>query len=224
MRNELDLFSRSVNDYFDIFQWLRHVELAKHCHDRTEDKQIAMALMSLRGLALSWLDSLDLSQQHIWETLKDKLIVRFGEKPQQTIDKLYARIQQPYEDVGSYTNDFNLLLSGACCAAQSGNQIRGPMQLTVFIEELLPQLQEAVTVEEPQTLEAAIEAARYIEFHKTRLVARKGMKSSQASQAQSFQAYNPRNDQHYPLRENRPLRPPPRHSQKPQHQQQQQTQ
>ena len=199
MKDKLDIFTGSASDPFDVYQWLRHVELAAMCHEWPEGKQLATALMNLRGPALCWLDSLDMTREYTWEFFKTSLISRFGEKPQQIIDKIYSRCQQAIEDVGSYTDDFVFLLSRA---AQSGNHIPVPMQLTVYIEGLLPYLQDAVIVKEPQTMEEAIKAAKYLEFHKARNVTKKGNKNANSHM---FQVNG---NTHGFFNE----RPPPRHS------------
>ena len=43
------------------------------CHDWLEQKQIAMALMSLRRLALAWIDSLDMDNIHTWDIRKSHM-------------------------------------------------------------------------------------------------------------------------------------------------------
>jgi hypothetical protein len=58
-RNPLPLFYGNDNDKdFDVLQWLKQIQIASMCYDWDEPKSIMMALLSLRGPALTWVDTL----------------------------------------------------------------------------------------------------------------------------------------------------------------------
>ena len=111
------------------------------------------------------------------DRLKERLNSRFGDKPQETMDKLHARYQHSFEDVDAYTDKIRMLVSRD---TQAENNIPNPMQLTLSIEGLLPQ--DAVNLKEPEILEEDMKAAKSFEYHeKIPLMQRKGRSAHQRS-------------------------------------------
>jgi hypothetical protein len=132
-----------------------------------------MALLSLRGpaLKLAWVDTL--GNDYNWEFLKEQIQERFGERPQEIMDRLSSRVQDASESVGAHTNDYlNLLIR----AANTGNAIPERLKLTGYVEGLLPKLQDSLILKEPETLTDAVRSAKYLEFQAQRFKS-KGRKS-----------------------------------------------
>jgi hypothetical protein len=69
-RNPLPIFYGNNSEDFDILRWLKQVEIASRCYDWDEPKCIMMALLSLRGPALAWVDTL--GNDYNWEFLRNK--------------------------------------------------------------------------------------------------------------------------------------------------------
>lgn len=69
-----------------------------------------MAVLSLEGPAADWLDTLEPWDRLSWFEFKAGLYERFGEDPQDIIDRLTERRQAPWEDVRAFTDDYTRLL------------------------------------------------------------------------------------------------------------------
>ena len=141
-----------------------NVELTTTAYDWDEAKCCIMSRLALRGPALRWVEML--GNNFTWEYFKTQLVERYGEKPEEIMDKLRCRVQGQNETVGSYTDDYFSLLTRA---AATDNPIPDKMQKSGYIEGLLPRLRDTLIIQNPATIMEASQAARSLEFQVQRL-------------------------------------------------------
>ncbi len=113
MKYNLPTFIGKSNSTLSIHQWIRKVGIAAKFQNWNDKQQTCMAQLSLEGLALTWLDTIQ-EDDMPWPAFKEKITVRFTrftEDPQKIIDKLTTRRQQHNEDVRTFTHDYTNLLA-----------------------------------------------------------------------------------------------------------------
>ena len=166
-KNPLKTFTGKEKDQasLDVHQWLRAADKAATCFEWKPEKKLAMAMLSLEGPAADWLDTFPDSDSITWEEFKQGLVERFGEEPQEVIDKLTARKQWADESVRAFTDDYTRLLAKA---ETTGNKIPAQLQLKGYIDALRHPLQGLVCFKHPETLDEAIKEAKYFEANQNR--------------------------------------------------------
>ena len=166
-KNPLKTFTGKERDQasLDVHQWLRAADKAATCFEWKPEKKLAMAMLSLEGPAADWLDTFPDSDSITWEEFKQGLVERFGEEPQEVIDKLTARRQGADEPVRAFTDDYTRLLAKA---EATSNKIPAQLQLKGYIDALRHPLQGLVSIKHPETLEDAIKEAKYFEANNNR--------------------------------------------------------
>lgn len=163
-KNPLPLFyGNSTSDEMSVTQWCTHTELTADAYKWDEPKCCIMARLVLRGPALQWVEML--GNEFTWAHFKAQIINRYGEKPEQILDKIRCRVQGLHESVASYTDDYFSLLTRA---GASDNPIPAQMQKSGYIEGLLPSLRTFVLLQNPTAIMEASEAARSWEFQAQR--------------------------------------------------------
>jgi len=122
-KKPLPFFYGNNKDEMTVNQWCTNVELTTTAYEWDEAKCCIMSRLALRGPALQWVEIL--GNQFTWEHFKTQLNERYGEKPEEIIDKIRCRVQGFNESAGSYTDDYFGLLTRP---SATGNPIPDKMQ------------------------------------------------------------------------------------------------
>ena len=141
----------------DVLHWVWHMEMEATCAGLDHQQLLYKACAHLTSAAASWLDTITLST---WAEFRTALVSRFGEQPELVASKLYSCRQNKNEDVASYADRFQRLTAKLNAASSA---LPSCILLRLFIEGLSPDIRASVIIKRPETVDQAVEDARYFQ-------------------------------------------------------------
>ena len=138
-----------------IKHWLRHIDLLATVNAWSATQKCAVAIANLKGPAAFWLDSFTFDS---WQDFQAGIKERFGDDPDQVLDKLLLVKHGQRESLEDYVDRFNVMLSSC---ADAGNVVPAILCVKLFIDGLQPHVRLKVKERRPEDLNEAISDAKY---------------------------------------------------------------
>ena len=143
------------NEQDDVLLWLQHFQKVVAISGWSNEEAITFAELHMRDKAQQWFVGLDRSSLPTFSALCNLLVARFGEGKTMLMTRLDHRKQQVDEPVRDYIDAMRLLFAKTEYPAEG--------QAQKFMAGLHSNLRSRVQNCMPRTLDAAIEAALYME-------------------------------------------------------------
>lgn len=141
----------------DIRHWLRSVELAAIFHGWTSIQKLAAASGYLIGHAADWLDG---QNSQTWTDFCHAAVLRFGQDPEMLLQDLMHAKQYNDEPAKGYMYRF---ISIADHLAMTSSPVPQTMLVKLFVNGLIPTIQQKVRDRRPSSLEEAGNDADYFD-------------------------------------------------------------
>ena len=145
---------------FDIFRWLKHLELLVTANGWSEHQNLCSVCASFEGPAAVWLDTITLADCVTWPELRSLMIHRFGDSLEYLYAKLDTLQQGESTGIGLYTDKFYSLLKRL---EAQGQHMPAVMTLSCYYQVLTPNLRDCVVLAHPSSLQEAYQYALYYE-------------------------------------------------------------
>ena len=157
---DLPRFSGTSSDALDAHDWFEEFEVVATYANIERSRFVARARLSLQGSALTFYKTLKEDTLEDWDSFKEIFLKRFGTQAQDLMIDFMRIEHKAGQDLPSFCDTFVNLTTRLEAQGQDVDEL---VKVNRFIDALLEPLRTAVTVNNPQTLEATIEVAKHLD-------------------------------------------------------------